>query len=494
MSEVGMRPHSVQPHSVTSSSPPLCASLATSTQEWPVQVSKYESEFKKADTNKDGLVSGIDVREYLIASTVPQTVLAQLWSLVDFRKNGMLNIEQFALIMHLIDEWKSGIPAPSVLPPFLIPPQFRSIGASSTSLSLQADSSSLSSGNEELDMVQNEIQDLILERRQIDLDIVQLEADLTIKNSEIKNLEIELSTLENTVLQLERQKSEANRRLGLLDEQIEQLERNSVNLKEKLCEEQQRVNRLRKEAEDKENNASVVNDQLTAAKSELAAVEEENRKTKAELSQGKAEVEKISVQLTNLERDISNVENKKMNVEKEAEKSSKISSRLSELLEAKDIETIIMEQAELLGTKTLVSQNKSVSGAVLKTSMASDPFKETSATASDPFGSDPFAGTNSSFAAFDDQFGGRFNANPFDDSSSPFSMTGTAESSATPRSASVPIGSSKLPPPRPAPPKTVQSFSALNEPDPFSSSEATEKSGSAPGCQGGFADFSAAFS
>lgn len=48
---------------------------------------------------------------------------------------------------------------------------------------------SVSTGNEELDAIQRDIRNLIDERREADQAVVQLEADMTIKNSEIKNLQ-----------------------------------------------------------------------------------------------------------------------------------------------------------------------------------------------------------------------------------------------------------------------------------------------------------------
>lgn len=45
-------------------------------------------------------------------------------------------------------------------------------------------------GNEELDALLREVEKLILERREADQEIVQLEADMTVKNSEIKNLKV----------------------------------------------------------------------------------------------------------------------------------------------------------------------------------------------------------------------------------------------------------------------------------------------------------------
>lgn len=52
----------------------------------------------QADTDQDGFVSGADVRDIFLATGIQQNTLALLWSLVDLKKNGMLNLEQFALM------------------------------------------------------------------------------------------------------------------------------------------------------------------------------------------------------------------------------------------------------------------------------------------------------------------------------------------------------------------------------------------------------------
>uniref|UniRef100_A0A914RHI0 Uncharacterized protein n=1 Tax=Parascaris equorum TaxID=6256 RepID=A0A914RHI0_PAREQ len=78
-----------------------------------------------ADTNMDGFVSGNDIKDDLLATALPQATLARLWALVDIRKSGMLNLEQFALIMYLVDECKRGRAVPLTLPSNLIPPSLR---------------------------------------------------------------------------------------------------------------------------------------------------------------------------------------------------------------------------------------------------------------------------------------------------------------------------------------------------------------------------------
>jgi epidermal growth factor receptor substrate 15 len=65
--------------------------------EWAIDITKYEDHFCKLDTNNDGFVSGLDVKDLLLSSGLPQDVLAHIWALVDLNKIGYLNLNQFSL-------------------------------------------------------------------------------------------------------------------------------------------------------------------------------------------------------------------------------------------------------------------------------------------------------------------------------------------------------------------------------------------------------------
>ena len=75
---------------------------------------KYNQMFSQADTNKDGLVSGIEIKDILLASALPQPMLAHIWGLCDKNNSGLLNADQFAFAMHLISTVKSGKELPTV--------------------------------------------------------------------------------------------------------------------------------------------------------------------------------------------------------------------------------------------------------------------------------------------------------------------------------------------------------------------------------------------
>lgn len=58
----------------------------------------------------------------LIKSKLPNSVLSKIWKLSDVDCDGFLDIEEFALAMHLINIKVDGNELPNVLPDHLIPP------------------------------------------------------------------------------------------------------------------------------------------------------------------------------------------------------------------------------------------------------------------------------------------------------------------------------------------------------------------------------------
>lgn len=61
----------------------------------------------------------------LIKSKLPNTVLSKIWKLSDVDCDGFLDVEEFALAMHLINVKIDGNELPNILPEHLIPPSQR---------------------------------------------------------------------------------------------------------------------------------------------------------------------------------------------------------------------------------------------------------------------------------------------------------------------------------------------------------------------------------
>lgn len=61
----------------------------------------------------------------MVKSKLPNSVLARIWKLSDIDHDGLLDVNEFALAMHLINVKLSGHDIPSQLPPHLIPPSLK---------------------------------------------------------------------------------------------------------------------------------------------------------------------------------------------------------------------------------------------------------------------------------------------------------------------------------------------------------------------------------
>ncbi|CAH1103169.1 unnamed protein product [Psylliodes chrysocephalus] len=98
---------------------------------------KYDDIFNSLNP-KDGKVTGMEYYELqssvinlnsakteMVKSKLPNSVLSKVWKLADVDKDGMLDDEEFALAMHLINIKIDGNDLPQELPEHLIPPSKR---------------------------------------------------------------------------------------------------------------------------------------------------------------------------------------------------------------------------------------------------------------------------------------------------------------------------------------------------------------------------------
>ena len=61
----------------------------------------------------------------MVKSKLPNSVLGKVWKLADVDKDGMLDCDEFALAMHLINVKLDGHELPVDLPDHLVPPSKR---------------------------------------------------------------------------------------------------------------------------------------------------------------------------------------------------------------------------------------------------------------------------------------------------------------------------------------------------------------------------------
>lgn len=232
---VSRAPPSVPPlpsallHSTPSMAP--TAVIPLSSKDWVVSTIeklKYDEIFERSDIDRDGLVSGGEIRDVFLQSGIPQNCLAHIWNLCDTDSTGKLNGEQFALAMWMVDRKKKGMDPPAVLDPIMVPPGMRKAVAGTTALiggvggaeeALMKEAQPVYT-NPELEMVAKEIEEILRERRQLENEVYHKEVDIRVKSGEVRSLQSELDTLAATLKQLENQRGEAQKRLDDLKTQV----------------------------------------------------------------------------------------------------------------------------------------------------------------------------------------------------------------------------------------------------------------------------------
>lgn len=73
----------------------------------------------------EGKLSGTKVKDWMVSTRLPSSVLGRIWKLSDVDCDGMLDDEEFALAGHLIEVKLEGFGLPPKLPAHLVPPSKR---------------------------------------------------------------------------------------------------------------------------------------------------------------------------------------------------------------------------------------------------------------------------------------------------------------------------------------------------------------------------------
>ncbi|XP_038129084.1 EH domain-containing protein 2-like [Cyprinodon tularosa] len=103
--------------------------------EWIVE--KYKPKYDEIFYNLSphhGKLSGTKVKEWMTSTHLPNSVLAHIWRLSDVDGDGMLDNEEFALAVHLIEGKLEGHWLPRELPSHLVPPSKRLSTSSDTTM------------------------------------------------------------------------------------------------------------------------------------------------------------------------------------------------------------------------------------------------------------------------------------------------------------------------------------------------------------------------
>ena len=103
----------------------------------------YDQLFKAWDGLNNGFIGGDTAIEVMSQSGLDKSDLEKIWTLSDPGNRGRLDMDEFAVAMHLIYRKLNGYPVPNRLPPELVPPSTRnftdSIGTVKSLLSQDAE-------------------------------------------------------------------------------------------------------------------------------------------------------------------------------------------------------------------------------------------------------------------------------------------------------------------------------------------------------------------
>lgn len=91
---------------------------------------KYDNIFRAWDGMGKGYIAGGQGIEIFSQSGVDKPDLERIWTLADSANKGRLNLDEFAVAMHLIYRKLNGYPVPARLPPELVPPSTRNFSES----------------------------------------------------------------------------------------------------------------------------------------------------------------------------------------------------------------------------------------------------------------------------------------------------------------------------------------------------------------------------
>uniref|UniRef100_A0AAQ5YX23 Epidermal growth factor receptor pathway substrate 15 like 1 n=1 Tax=Amphiprion ocellaris TaxID=80972 RepID=A0AAQ5YX23_AMPOC len=274
---------------------------------WVVPVAdreRYDDIFKKTDTDGDGLVTGSEVIEIFMQSTLSQTMLAQIWGLADTKQVGKLTREQFSLAMYLIQQKVAkGIDPPSTLTPEMIPPSERTDGTSSTG-------SAELTGIKELDDLSQEIAQLQREKFILDQEIREKEEAIRQQNSDVQDMQNDLDRESSSLQDLESQKQDAQERLEEMDQQRSKLEGMLNDVKQKCQEETQMISSLQSQIRSQETDLRSQEDELSRTKADLSRLQEEEAQLEQSLLSGRVQLDSIIKSLKTTQEEISQARSK----------------------------------------------------------------------------------------------------------------------------------------------------------------------------------------
>ncbi|KAM9844924.1 epidermal growth factor receptor substrate 15-like 1 isoform 2-T2 [Aulostomus maculatus] len=459
---------------------------------WVVPVAdreRYDDIFKKMDTDNDGLVTGTEVIEIFMQSSLSQTMLAQIWGLADTKQTGKLTREQFYLAMYLIQQKVTkGMDPPSSLTPDMIPPSERTATSAVGSDSASSTASAELTGIKELDDLSQEIAQLQREKFILEQEIREKEETIRKQNREVQDMQNDLDRESSSLQDLESQKQDAQERLEEMDQQRSKLEGMLNDVKQKCQEESQMISSLQGQIHSKETDLCSQEDELSRTKADLSRLQDEEAQLEQSLLSGRVQLDSIIKSLKTTQEEINQARSKLSLIQDNQKEVTKTIEQYNSALNdinggnfsnLPDLSESFAEKEnggfrsvdESIKSRIAMFNNSAAKERPPDPFQTEDPFK--SNLLKDPFGGDPFKESDPFKGTSSEDFFKRTDKSDLFGSSDPFHR-------------------------KPTPPAKPNAF---NSGDPFSSNNPKPKDsdlfGTADpfgshsfGGQAGFADFS----
>uniref|UniRef100_UPI00358E2173 epidermal growth factor receptor substrate 15-like 1 isoform X2 n=1 Tax=Myxine glutinosa TaxID=7769 RepID=UPI00358E2173 len=262
----------------------------------------YDEIFAKADTDHDGLVSGMESRNIFLLSGLPQQILAHVWSLADTRQQGMLNSEQFALAMYLIQQKVTlGIDPPVSLTQEMIPPSERTQEAAIPSASTDT------ATNKELELLAAEISELSREKSILEQEIREREAAVRSQSHEVQELQLAVDRAGAGLQDVSSQQQQWRQRLADLEQQRAKLHAMLTHAHSQAREEQAAISSLQLQIATQESALRGQEEELVQEKTELVHLSKEEADLEQRLEAGRRELAALAGTLQKTQGDIHQV-------------------------------------------------------------------------------------------------------------------------------------------------------------------------------------------
>ncbi|XP_019740904.1 epidermal growth factor receptor substrate 15-like 1 isoform X1 [Hippocampus comes] len=455
---------------------------------WAVPASdrgRYDDIFLKTDTDLDGFVSGLEVKDIFMQSGLSQGVLAHIWALADTRQMGKLTREQFALAMHLIQQKVSkGVDPPQSLTADMIPPSERGtpvpsmsgymtpVGSEMAALSeMRRDSSSSVGSGEftgikELDDISQEIAQLQREKYTLEQDIREAEEAIRHKSAEVQEMQNDLDREAACLQELEAQKQDAQDRLEEMDQQKHKLEDMLNEVRIKCQEESQMISTLQSQIHSQESDLQNQEEELGRAKADLSRLQQEEDQLEQSLAAGKIQLETIIKSLKATQDEINQARSKLSQIQESQQEVSKSIEQYNSTLNGthggsmtnladmsegfsdrengtfpsmgtvsqpqqedpfKVKPSVFNSQPQELHADPFHSEDPFRADPFKGDPFQNDPFAKSPAASTDPFGGDPFKETDPFKASSEDFFKKTAKLDPFA-TADPFSKSATLPS------------------------------------------------------------------